>query len=58
MFTLAFRKPKTEFISYSLTSNEEIPTDDTYVNMYVNNDNDLYTLDNEGNTIEFEGETE
>ena len=56
MFTLAYKKSK--FKEILLNSPEEIPTDDTYVNMYIDNGNTLTTLDNESNILEFEGEIE
>lgn len=56
MFTLAYIK--SEFKKILLNETEAIPTNDTYVNAYVNESNSLYTLDNEGNMLEFEGESE
>ena len=57
MFTLAYKKP--EFIKISLNETEEVPTDDTYVNIYCNEDsNIIYTLDNVGNSFELTGEVE
>jgi hypothetical protein len=46
MFTLAYKKSKFKLVN--LNSPEEIPTDETYVNMYVNeNTSSIYTLDNQ-----------
>lgn len=57
MFTLAYKKP--EFIKISLNETEEVPIDDTYVNIYCNEDsNIIYTLDNVGNSFEFTGDVE
>ena len=57
MFTLAYIK--SEFQKILLNETEVTPTDDTYVNAYVNEDsNVLHTLDNNGNILEFIGEIE
>ena len=57
MFTLSYRK--SEFIKISLNETEEVPIDDTYVNMYCNEDsNIIYILDNAGNSFEFTGDVE
>ena len=57
MFTLAYKKP--EFIKISLNETEEVPIDDTYVNIYCNeNSNIIYTLDNVGNSFELTGDVE
>ena len=57
MFTLAYKK--SEFIKISLNETEEVPIDDTYVNIYCNEDsNIIYTLDNVGNSFELTGEVE
>ncbi len=57
MFTLAYIKP--EFKKILLNETETIPTNDTYVNAYVNeNSSVIHTLDNNGNILEFEGEIE
>ena len=57
MFIFAYRKP--EFQKILLNETEVTPTDDTYVNAYVNEDsNVLHTLDANGNFIEFIGEAE
>ena len=57
MFTLAYKKP--EFIKISLNETEEVPIDDTYVNIYCNEDsNIIYTLDNVGNSFELTGDIE
>lgn len=57
MFILSYSKP--EFQKILLNETEVTPTDNTYVNAYVNEDsNVLYTLDNNGNILEFEGEIE
>jgi hypothetical protein len=57
LFTLAYLKSK--FKKILLNETEVIPTNDTYVNAYVNEDsNVIHTLDNNGNILEFEGEIE
>ena len=57
MFTLAYKK--SEFIKISLNETEEVTTDDTYVNIYCNEDsNIIYTLDNVGNSFELTGDVE
>ena len=57
MFTLGCRK--SEFIKISLNETGEVPTDDTYVNIYCNEDSIIiYTLDNDGNSFELTGEVE
>lgn len=57
MFTLSYKKP--EFIKISLNETEEVPIDDTYVNIYCNEDsNIIYTLDNVGNSFELTGDVE
>jgi hypothetical protein len=57
MFTLAYRKIQ-KFLEILLDSPKEIPSDDTYVNMYIDNGDSLTTLDNNGNILEFIGEVE
>ena len=57
MFTLSYKK--SEFIKISLNETGEVPTDDTYVNIYCNEDsNIIYTLDNVGNSFELTGDVE
>lgn len=57
MFTLGCRK--SEFIKISLNETEEVPTNDTYVNTYCNEDSIIiYTLDNNGNGFELIGDVD
>lgn len=57
MFTLGCRK--SELIKISLNETEEVPTNDTYVNTYCNEDSIIiYTLDNNGNSFELIGDVD
>ena len=61
MFSLTYKKIKNEYSSETIILNltELKPIDDTYVNMYMNDETtSLFTLDNEGNIIEFIGSEE
>jgi hypothetical protein len=61
MFSLTYKKIKNEYSSETiiLNSPELKPNDETYVNMYMNDETtSLFTLDNEGNIIEFIGSEE